>query len=412
MSNKQTALKLALEHRQRAQDLVDALQEPRQKLDDESVMEAQSRLRSSARELERIFVQPGEFLLQLAVSQQLLVCIHWLCYFNIVAAVPTNPEETISYTELAQTADVPFATMKSVVRMAMIFGFFRETSDGKIQHTTLSSAFATDPNVYNWLMYMAKETAPTVAHFVKATERWPNSENKSETAYSLSRGTNLSFFDHINLVPERANEFGTYMKSQAANKKGTSVDLLAEGFDWASLGKTTVVDVGGGGGDASISLAEKFCLLDFVVQDLPTAIATAQQRISQQSIELSTRVVCQEHNFFDRQPVSGAAVYLLRMILHDWPDSECVKILKRLSAAMGPEGRIVIMDMVLPRPGTVPLELEAVLRQKDLVMKQNFNAKERELEEWEALMAKAGLRIVAVKTPRDSQHSVLEVAKA
>lgn len=102
----------------------------------------------------------------------------------------------------------------------------------------------------------------------------------------------------------------------------------------------------------------------------------------------------------------------MRMILHDWPDSECVKILAQLSASMETGGRIIVMDMVLPRPGTLSLEQEAILRQKDLVMKQNFNAKEREMEEWEALMANAGLRIARVRIPQGSQHSVLEVVAA
>lgn len=99
------------------------------------------------------------------------------------------------------------------------------------------------------------------------------------------------------------------------------------------------------------------------------------------------------------------------MVLHDWPHDDCVKILTPLVSAMGAESRIVVMDMVLPRPGSTLLEHEAVLRQKDLVMKQNFNAKERELEEWRALVGEVGLAIAAVKTPRGSQHSVLELVK-
>lgn len=237
------ALEIAHELQRGAQDLVDALQDPTNKSNNVPFAEAHSRLRGPVRELERMFVQPGDFLSQLAVSQQLFVCIHWLCYFKIVSTVPTGSGETMTYAEVAHRADVPLTTMTSVIRMAMVFGFFQETRDGALRHTTLSSAFAIESDLYNWMMYMAKETAPTVAHFVKATERWPGSEKQSETAYSLSRGTNLSFFDHINLSAERANEFGTYMKSQAANEKGTSVDLLAEGFDWASLGKATVVDV-------------------------------------------------------------------------------------------------------------------------------------------------------------------------
>ena len=124
-----------------------------------------------------------------------------------------------------------------------------------------------------------------------------------------------------------------------------------------------------------------------------------------------SRIEFQEHNFFEPQPVKVAAVYLLRMILHDWPDHECVRILAQLSSSMQPGARIIIMDMILPRPGSMPLEYEAVLRQKDLVMQQNFNAKERELEEWEALIEKAGLRIFGVVTPHGSQHSMLEIIK-
>ncbi|KAF2169982.1 hypothetical protein M409DRAFT_64377 [Zasmidium cellare ATCC 36951] len=368
-------------------------------------------LSNGLQELERQTVQPSDFIFRLAISQQLFVCIHWLCHFKIVFGVPLDTEKSTTYEKLAEGSHVSLPTLKSVARMAMIHGFLRETSTGEIQHSELSASFVTVPDYYNWMMYMATQTAPTVANFVKATERWPESEKKNETAYSLSRGTDLSFFEHINVSPDLANEFGLYMKSQAANKAGTRVELLREGFDWASLGNATVVDIGGGGGDASVSLAEQFSDLDFVIQDLPAAIATAKKRASSLPADMQKRLQFREHDFFAPQPIEGAAVYLLRMILHDWPDNECIKILSQISSSMGPDSRIVVMDMVLPRPGMMPLEQEAVLRQKDLVMKQNFNAKERELEEWKALMESVGLQVVAVKTPRGSQHSVLELVK-
>lgn len=99
------------------------------------------------------------------------------------------------------------------------------------------------------------------------------------------------------------------------------------------------------------------------------------------------------------------------MILHDWSEVDCLRILSQLAAAMKPDTRIIVMDMVLPRPGSLPLDREAMLRQKDLVMKQNFNAKERDLEEWEIMMKKVGLSVAGVKAPLGSQHSVLTVVK-
>ena len=98
------------------------------------------------------------------------------------------------------------------------------------------------------------------------------------------------------------------------------------------------------------------------------------------------------------------------MILHDWKDAEAVKILERLAAAASPNSRILIMDMVLPRPGTGSRRLEAALRQKDLAMLHAFNAKEREVEDWQRVLSQADgrLEIKAIRRPDGSQHSVIE----
>lgn len=58
---------------------------------------------------------------------------------------------------------------------------------------------------------------------------------------------------------------------------------------------------------------------------------------------------CTAHNFFEPQPAENTniAVYLLRMIMHNWPDAECVQILKRVRAACTPNTRIVIVDNIM-----------------------------------------------------------------
>lgn len=98
------------------------------------------------------------------------------------------------------------------------------------------------------------------------------------------------------------------------------------------------------------------------------------------------------------------------MILHDWKDPEAVKILKQLVDAAKPDSRILIMDMVLPTPGSASRTLEAALRQKDLAMLHTFNAKEREVEDWRSVLQKADPRveIKAIRRPDGSQHSVIE----
>lgn len=157
-------------------------------------------------------------------------------------------------------------------------------------------------------------------------------------------------------------------------------------------------------------LVKAYPRLNVVVEDLPGPISNAQSFISNMPDDVRSRVKACEHDFFQPQPHPGADVYLLRTILHDWPDADAIKILKRLVDAMAPSSRLLIMDMVLPKPGSGSSTHEAALRQKDLMMIVTFNAKEREEEEWRDLLRRADPRLVvrAIRRPAGSELSVIE----
>lgn len=158
-------------------------------------------------------------------------------------------------------------------------------------------------------------------------------------------------------------------------------------------------------------MAEKFPNLCFTVEDLPIPISNARAQAETLPQNVSSRVEFLEHDFFTAQPIRGADVYLLRMIMHDWADEDAARILNQLAVVMKEGSRIVIMDMVLPTPGTTSQTLEAALRQKDLMMRQVLNAKEREVEDWHALIHRVDerLEIVAIRRPEGSQHSIIEI---
>jgi 6-hydroxytryprostatin B O-methyltransferase len=157
-------------------------------------------------------------------------------------------------------------------------------------------------------------------------------------------------------------------------------------------------------------LATAFPSLNIVIEDLPEPIQNARARMSDLPEDIKSRIDMIEYDFFTPQPVKHADVYLLRTILHDWPDADAVKILQGVVEAMGPSSHLLIMDMVLPQPGSGSKTFEATLRQKDLTMIQTFNAKEREVEEWTALLTKADprLKIRAIERPAGSELSVIE----
>jgi len=53
------------------------------------------------------------------------------------------------------------------------------------------------------------------------------------------------------------------------------------------------------------------------------------------------------NDFFKDQPIKGADIYYMRMILHDWADSYCLQILKRLREAAAPNSKLLIVESIM-----------------------------------------------------------------
>ncbi|KAF2787637.1 S-adenosyl-L-methionine-dependent methyltransferase, partial [Melanomma pulvis-pyrius CBS 109.77] len=214
-----------------------------------------------------------------------------------------------------------------------------------------------------------------------------------------------------------ADDFAGYMRSQGQSEGGRLAHLV-DGFDWGALGAATVVDVGGSTGQASIALSMAFPRLQFTVQDLPEVVASAHTALQVLPAPVAERIRFEPHDFFTPQPQSAPDIYLLRKILHDWPASQAHHILNHLAAALRDGGnhraRLLIMDTILPPPGTLSAAQEARLRVRDLTMAQSFNSKERELGEWEHLFASTEppLSLQAWRQPHGSTMAIMEVGLA
>ncbi|KAH9907229.1 O-methyltransferase-domain-containing protein [Xylariomycetidae sp. FL2044] len=355
---------------------------------------------------------PSTFMTDLLVQQQQYTCLSWLVHFDVLTRIPLPPA-SISYPELAGRCGVPEGTLKAVARMVMTMGFLCETAQQEVAHNPLSGPFVENRDLMTWLLQMVNHTVPFMRGYVEATERWGHSEKVTETAFNVARATDLSFFAYLKSHPDVEASFDAYMQSQSKVSDGARVEHLLDGFDWKSLREgALVVDCGGGSGTTSLVVARAFPTLRFVLQDQATPIENARRQMAKASREAAwDRFEVQVHDFFAPQPIVGADVYLLRMIIHDWPDAESAAILGRIARAMRPHSRLLIMDMVVPMPGTGPVLKEASLREKDLVMRQVFNAKERETADWHGLIRKVSppMRIKDIKSPHRSQHSVIEV---
>jgi hypothetical protein len=101
----------------------------------------------------------------------------------------------------------------------------------------------------------------------------------------------------------------------------------------------------------------------------------------------------------------GARAYYLHSILHDWPDDVCINILSNIRPALKRGySKVLINDNVIPDMGA---HWEAT--GADIVMLAMLSARERSRNNWESILADAGLRLVNVWYPtRANSNSLIE----
>jgi hypothetical protein len=101
----------------------------------------------------------------------------------------------------------------------------------------------------------------------------------------------------------------------------------------------------------------------------------------------------------------GGDAYILSHILHDWNDGQCLTILSHCRKAMKPDGRLLIVEMVLP-PGDAPHPGKIL----DMVMLVLIGGQERTEAEYARLLHKAGFslsRVMATQSPVSVVEAVL-----
>ncbi len=96
-------------------------------------------------------------------------------------------------------------------------------------------------------------------------------------------------------------------------------------------------------------------------------------------------------------------VYLLRNILWNLSDDDCIRVLQTFIPAMehSPTNTVLLInEMLSPAPGTFDRHIEKGYRRRDVTVLIMHNAKQRTEEDWKALFAKASAHLtVSTRTP-------------
>lgn len=164
-----------------------------------------------------------------------------------------------------------------------------------------------------------------------------------------------------------------------------------------------VCDVGGGQGHTLSHLLEANPHLEGTILDLPNVV---EDEASHWAPKLGVEDRCNyiAGDMFESVPAADA--YVLKFILHDWPDEECVDILSTIHEAAPQDGRLFIVERLLPGPDTPDPSKRA-----DIEMMVINDSRERTEAEYRALLEQADWELVRPWEPEDGPVSVVEARK-
>ncbi|KAI6521689.1 hypothetical protein MCOR10_005856 [Pyricularia oryzae] len=321
--------------------------------------------------------------------------------WKVFDAIPAAPGSSISYEELAGRTGVQLQLLRMV----------KQEGVDRISHTPRSLNYleGTHGADFHKTMYSlaVKAFAMLVEYFDKYGPREPEEQNHIPVTFAM--GTpELTFWGHLERHPELIAPFMHSSAPSAARMPVTGVYdfgwVAEEAKKDAGGDRVLFNDVGGGTGHCIVAIQAENPAIPmerFMLQDQPHII----DQLKRDATESLRGVKMASLDFNKEAPEKGALIYYLRRIVHDYSDKLAVNILRNTAAAMAPDSRILIAEDVATNP---PHPLTAMM---DMLMLA-VGGKERTLEDFEAVIKEAGLRVTSVSRSADSPMAVIECVKA
>lgn len=322
---------------------------------------------------------PEALALNLFFGKTVAMAASVVCKLRIPDHVANGP---LSVDELAKLTGSHTASLYRVLRALVSVGVFKTDAAGRFELTPVSQLLRTG----------VTGSLRGIIDYCGAPWSWQawgdllHSVKTGETAFDHVFGEGC--FDHLAKLPAESAVFDEGMTGFST----ITGPAVAEAYDFAQF--KTIVDVGGGHGKLLLTILERYPTTRGIVFDAPHVVAGATPAIERAG--LAARCQTAGGNFFESVPAGGDA-YMMKHIIHDWPDDRCVTILKHCRAVMSATGKLLVVDMVVPENDEPhPSKL------LDLEMMAIASGKERTEREFRDLFAAAGFhltRIVPMKSP-------------
>ncbi len=299
--------------------------------------------------------------------------------FRTSAAISTAAELGISdelasgpltLAQLASRVGADEDTLGRLMRVLVALGVYAVSTEGLYAGTPLGDGLRTD----------AAGSLRPLARMLQDPATWAawghltHSVRTGDTAFEALHGVDVWTYRAAHA------EAGAIFNDNMTALTTRVAAAVAGAYDFSGL--ETVADVGGGHGLLLEAVLARNEHLRGTVFDLPQAVPAGPPSTASDSVASRWSVVA--GNFFEHVPAADA--YLLKKVLHDWSDERCVEILRTCRRSLAPGGVVLVVELVLDRPGH---ELDSAM--SDLNMLVLPGGRERTAAELDALFVAAGL---------------------
>jgi hypothetical protein len=162
---------------------------------------------------------------------------------------------------------------------------------------------------------------------------------------------------------------------------------------WDFSRAKVVADLGGGGGSLILAVLGLNPQVRGMLVDLEPSVEAAKTRFAKE--DPSSRCELIAADLMQVVP-AGADVYILKHVLHGRQDRDAITILKNCRAVIPQNGRLLIIEFILPPLVSHPdSQLEGHLM-SDLNMLAVTGGRERSEREWGTLLEAAGFVLIGV----------------
>ena len=240
-------------------------------------------------------------------------------------------EEPVAVDELAVRTSANPAALRRLLRFLTAYGVFQESPSERFSNTPLSLVLRDDHP------HSVRANLRRVDHsWWSAAGALEHAVRTGEAAFDHVHGA--PFFEYVSADPEAQKRFDEGMAlSSDANDAA-----IAAALDFARFRR--IVDVGGGRGG----------LLREILARAPNAVGVLlkQPQVVEQASALQqpaplSRAELVAGDFFRAVPAGGDC-YVIKGVLHDFDDQQCVTILSNCRRAMLAGGCVVIANQDLP----------------------------------------------------------------